>query len=148
MEISTEATRPPSEERYLSGRGMKKMEFKGFLAAMIFSLLLCGDAPAQEGVLTGEVSIAPTGVDVKGNRAKFNEYRDLRSGVYGHIGLHSQGDRTYLDFRADDMGYKDQKYELEGGSRGNFRFHLGYDEIPHHFTPGDSPAVRGKPFIR
>ena len=124
------------------------MNSRGFFLAMIFSLLLCGDAPAQEEVLTGEVSIAPTGVDVKGNRAKFNEYRDLRSGVYGHIGLHSQGDRTYLDFRADDMGYKDQKYELEGGSRGNFKFHLGYDEIPHHFTPGDSPAVRGKPFIR
>jgi hypothetical protein len=127
---------------------MEGMGSKGFLVGMIFSLLLCGDAPAQEGALTGEVSMAPTGIDVKGNRAKFNEYRDLRSGVYGHIGLRYDGHRTYLDFRADDMGSKDQKYELEGGSRGNFKFHLGYDEIPHHFTPGDSPSVRGKPFIR
>ena len=115
------------------------MDSKGFLVAMIFSLLLCGDAPAQEGALTGEVSIAPTGVDVKGNRAKFNEYRDLRSGVSGHIGLRYDSDRTYFDFRADDMGYEDQKYELEGGSRGSFRFYLGYDEIPHNFVFGNSP---------
>ena len=136
MEISTEATRPPSEERYLSGRGMKKMDFKGFLAAMIVSLLLCGEAPAQEGILTGEVSIAPTGVDVKGNRAKFNEYRDLRDGVYGHIVLHYDAEKTYLNFRGDDVGHRDQKYELDGGRRGNYTYHLGYDETPHNLTLG------------
>jgi hypothetical protein len=118
---------------------MKGMNSKEFFLAMIISLLLCGNAPAQEATLTGEVSLAPTGVDVKGNRAKFNEYRDLRSGVSGHIGLRYDAGRTYFDFRADDMGYKDQKYELEGGSRESFRFYLGYDEIPHNFVFGNSP---------
>lgn len=124
------------------------MQSRIFLWLMILSLVACSKALSQERHPTGEVSLTPAQVDIKGNRAKFNEYRDLRSGVYGHIGLRYDGDRTYLDFRAEDMGYKDQKYELEGGSLGNFKFHLGYDEIPHNITPGDSPSVRGKSFIR
>jgi hypothetical protein len=124
------------------------MNGKGFWGAVIFSLALCGGAPAQERTVTGEFSLAPTQVDVKGNRAKFNEYRDLRDGVYGHIGLRTDTERTYFDFRADDMGYQDQKYELEGGSRGKVTFHFGYDEIPHNLSPGNGPSVGGKPFIR
>jgi hypothetical protein len=124
------------------------MNGKGFWGAVIFILLLCGGAPAQERAVTGEFSLAPTRVDVKGNRAKFNEYRDLRDGVYGHIGLRTDAEKTYFDFRADDMGCKDQKYELEGGSRGKVTFYFRYDEIPHNLTPGDGPSVGGKPFIR
>jgi hypothetical protein len=148
MEIFTEATRPRSEERSSSDKREEGMNGKGFWGAVIFSLALCGGAPAQERTVTGEFSLAPTQVDVKGNRAKFNEYRDLRDGVYGHIGLRTDTERTYFDFRADDMGYQDQKYELEGGSRGKVTFHFGYDEIPHNLSPGNGPSVGGKPFIR
>jgi hypothetical protein len=35
------------------------------------------------------------------------------------------------------MGYRDQKYELNGGRRGSFTFHFSYDEIPHHSTFGN-----------
>ena len=66
----------------------------------------------------------------------WHEYRDLRNGVYGHIGLHYDAEKTYFNFRADDIGYRDQKYELDGGRRGSFTYHLGYDEIPHNFTFG------------
>ena len=112
------------------------MQSRVFLLVMILSLVPCSNALAQERTLAGEVSLAPAQVDIKGNRAKFNEYRDLRDGVYGHIGLHYDAEKTYLDFRADDMGYRDQKYELDGGRRGSYSYHLGYDEIPHNFTFG------------
>ena len=94
------------------------MQSRVFLLAMILSLAPCGNAFAQERTLTGEVSFTPAQVDIKGNRAKFNEYRDLRDGVYGHIGLHYDAEKTYLDFRADDIGHRDQKYELGGGEMG------------------------------
>jgi len=100
---------------------------------MMFSLATCWNAIAQEGTLTGEISFAPAQVNIKGNPAKFNEYRDLRDGVYGHIGLHYDAEKTYLDFRADDIGYKDQKVELGGGKWGSYSYSLGYDEIPHNF---------------
>ena len=115
---------------------------------MILSLAPCWNASAQERTMGGEVSLTPARVDIKGNPGKFNEYRDLRGGVYGHIGLHYDAEKTYLDFRADDMGYRDQKYELEGGKRGSFSYHFSYDEIPHNFTSGNGPSERGKTFVR
>ena len=110
------------------------MQSKVFLLAMILSLAPCGSAFAQQRTLTGEVSLTPALVDIKGNRAKFNEYRDLRDGVHGHIGLHDDAEKTFLDFRADDIGYGDQKYELGGGRWGSYSYSLNYDEIPHNFT--------------
>ena len=110
------------------------MKSRVFLLVMILSLAPSWNALAQEGTLTGEVSLTPAQVDIKGNRAKFNEYRDLRDGVYGHIGLHYDAEKTYLDFRADKIGYRDQKYELNGGGWGSYSYSLGYDEIPHNFT--------------
>ena len=112
------------------------MRFEVILMVMILSLVPCGNPSAQEVTLFGDVSVAPMQVDIKGNRAKFNEYRDLRDGVAGHIGLRYDAEKNYLDFRADDIGYRDQKYELDGGRRGSFTYHLGYDEIPHNFTFG------------
>ena len=106
---------------------------------MILSLVPSWNASAQERTLAGEVSLTPAGVDLKGNPGKFNEYRDLRDGVNGHIGLHYDAEKTYLDFRADDIGYKDQRYELGGGQWGSYSYSLGYDEIPHNFTLGTTP---------
>jgi Putative outer membrane beta-barrel porin, MtrB/PioB len=107
---------------------------KVFLIGIILSLVPWGNAIPQEKNLSGEVSMTPAQVDVQGSRAKFNEYRDLRTGVRGHIDLHYNQGRNYFDLNADGMGYRDQKYEFEGGSRGGFRFNLEFDEIPHNFS--------------
>ncbi len=106
---------------------------------MILILAPCWNAIAQERTLAGEVSLAPAQVNIKGNRAKFNEYRDLGDGVYTHIGLHYEAEKTYLDFKADDIGYKDQKVELGGGKWGSYSYSLDYDEIPHNFTLSTTP---------
>ena len=110
------------------------MPSRVFLLAMILSLAPWGNAFTQERTLTGEGSFTPAQVDVQGNRAKFNEYRDLRGAIYGHIGLHYDAEKTSLDFRADDIGSKGQKYELGGGGWGSDSYSLNYDEIPHNFT--------------
>jgi hypothetical protein len=109
------------------------MKSKVFLLVMIVSLVLCWNAIAQERSPTGKVSFTPAQVNIKGHPAKFNEYRDLRDGVYGHIGLHYDAENTHLDFRAEDIGYRDQKYELGGGEWGSYSYFLDYDEIPHNF---------------
>ena len=109
------------------------------MLVMILSLVPCSKALAQERTPTREVSLTAAQVDIKGNRGKFNEYRDLRDGVYGHIVLHYDAEKTYLNFRGDDVGHRDQKYELDGGRRGNYTYHLGYDETPHNFTSSTTP---------
>lgn len=103
---------------------------------MILSLASCWNVFAQERTLTPEISLTPAQVDVKGNRAKFNEYRDLQDGIYGHIGLHYDAENTHLDFRAGDIGHRDQKYELGGGQGGSYSYYLDYDESPHNFNWG------------
>ena len=112
------------------------MQSRVFLLVMILSLAPCWNAIAQERTWTGEISLTPAQVDIKGSRAKFNEYRDLRDGAYGHIGLHYDAEKTYFNFKADDVGYRDQKYELSGGKKGSYSYHLDYDETPHNFTLG------------
>ncbi len=123
------------------------MVSRALLLAMILVLAPCWNAPAQEG-WAGGVSAVPMQVDVKGSTAKFNEYRDLRDGVTGDVSLRYDGGKDYLDFRAGDIGRKDQRYELEGGRRGTFQYQLGYDEIPHNYPSGNGPSVSGKTSIR
>ncbi len=120
------------------------MQLKIFWWVIILSLVPCWNSLAQEKIVSGEILVAPMEVDIRGSGAKFNEYRDLRNGVSGRIGLHYNGGKNYLDFRADDMGYQDQKYELDGGRWGSFRYHLGYEEIPHNFSLGRRPSERDK----
>ena len=124
------------------------MKCRVLLLVMILSLVPCWNASAQERTLAGDVWAAPMQVDIKGNRAKFNEYRDLHDGVSGNIGLRYDAEKEYFEFRAGDIGRRDQKYELEGGRWGSFTYHLGYDEIPHNFGFGNSPSVSGKTFVR
>ncbi len=112
------------------------MRVKIILMGVILSLVPWGNAIPQERTFSGEVSMIPRQVDVQGSRAKFNEYRDLRNGIGAGIDFHYNTEKNYLDLNAENLGYKDQKYELEGGSRGDFRFNLGFDEIPHNFPSG------------
>ncbi len=116
------------------------MELRVLLLAVIFSLVPGWNASAQERTLSGEGSAVLLQVDVKGNRAKFNEYRDLRGGGHGQIVLRYDTEKTFFDLRADDIGHRDQKYELSGGKWGSVRYHFGYDEIPHNFTFGSRPS--------
>jgi hypothetical protein len=104
-----------------------------YLFMIILSLVPCWNAFAQEETLAGEASLSETQVEIEGNRVKFNEYRDLRGGVYGHIGFHYDAEKTYLDFRANNIGRRDQEYELGGGEWGSYSYSLRHDEIPHNF---------------
>ena len=136
-ELSRQHTRkqwPLRKRKNLCPIGGEWMQSRIFLWLMILSLVACSEALSQERHPTGEVSLTPAQVDIKGNRAKFNEYRDVRGGVYGHIGLHDDAEKTYLDFGADDIGHRDQKYELGGGRPGSYSYYLGYEEIPHNFN--------------
>ncbi len=134
------------------------MRLKIILCGTILSLLFCAGASALERYIPGipqvttseeknyggEVVVTPAlQIDFKGQKAKFNEYRDLGDGVYGAIGLHYDANRYYLDFGAADMGYKTQTYQLDGGWWGVGRFHLGYDELPHNFTFGARSPYSG-----
>lgn len=112
------------------------MKAKIIMSVIVLSLFPLSNAIAEENKLEG--SITATGVlrhiNGDGNEAKFNEYRDIRDGVYGRIRLNYDTDKFFGNFKADDTAYETQYYRLEGGMWGNFKAHIYFDEIPHNFT--------------
>jgi len=89
---------------------------------------------SQEGKISGDITITGVVREGKDQSAKFNEYRDIRDGVYGSINLQYDAPKQFLFFESKDIGYDTQSYSLEGGRWDAFRVKAYYDEIPHNFT--------------
>ena len=111
--------------------------------AVAISSFIAPQAFAEEPTLAGEVSIKGLLANVKGSEAKFNEYRDLDDGIYGHIKLLYDTDAWWLKANVSDVGYDTQKYQLDGGMWGLFKADLFYREIPHNITFGARSMFTG-----
>jgi hypothetical protein len=105
---------------------------------LIISMIILPAFPAfsGDGAFEGEVGITGMLVNVDGNKAKFNEYRDLMDGVYSGVRLKYDTDNFFLKGKASDIGYDTQNYRAEGGMYGKFKASVDYSEIPHNFTFG------------
>ncbi len=110
------------------------MKSKVLILAGIFSALAGVNASAEEPKITGEISITAQHLNLEGEKAKFNEYRDIRDGFYGDAILQYESGNYYFDFRAAEVGRKTQSYELSGGKWGSFKYFFSYDQLPHNFT--------------
>lgn len=70
--------------------------------------------------------------------SKFNEYRDLKSGVFirNFRGRFDNilGSRFYANLQSQKSFYDDQSYLASFGQYGKFKIQFRYDEIPHIFT--------------
>lgn len=96
---------------------------------LIFSILILGSILYSEdkGNFNGEFEAIEVQTDVKGNEAKFNEYRDLGNGFYGKLKLKIDSEKYFMKFNAYDMGYGTQNYEFEGGSFASYKIYLKYN---------------------
>ena len=112
------------------------------LLAMILFSMSVSYSLAYEYRLETDIELTGELLDIEGNKAKFNEYRDIRDGLYGRIHL-LYDSNYYFDFNAADIGYDTQNYRLEGGKWGSFKFYLDYFEIPHNFTFGTRSFYSG-----
>jgi MtrB/PioB family decaheme-associated outer membrane protein len=70
--------------------------------------------------------------------SKFNEYRDLKSGVFirNFRGRFDNilNSRFYANLQSQKSFYDDQSYLASFGQYGKFRIQFRYDEVPHIFT--------------
>ncbi len=94
---------------------------------------------SEEARIEGEISAVAKFINVDaagGGEAKFTEYKDLREngGFYGRARLNYDTEKYFLNFKASDVGYDTQKYKVEGGLWGKFKYDLFYQEIPHNIT--------------
>ena len=111
---------------------------------------LCASAeekkPEEGKTAAGSVSVTGQYADISGNKAKFNEYRDIREGVGAYVGgdVGYETEKYFLHGEAGNIGYRDQQYRFEGGQWGRFGLDLFYDQIPHNFTEG-AKTIYSKP---
>jgi MtrB/PioB family decaheme-associated outer membrane protein len=111
-------------------RGMKKYIPLAAMLTVLFPL----SGHAEEKNAGGEIALTPTLANVNGSKAKFNEYRDIQDGLYGALRLWKETDDSFFRFQADDILYDTQSYRFDGGSYGQYKYNLFYDEIPHNRT--------------
>lgn len=107
---------------------------KRIILIFSFFIFACITYSEDTGVFSGEFEGTTVQTDVNGNEAKFNEYRDLKNGLYGKLRLKYDSENYFMKFNAKDMGYNTQSYELEGGKFSIFKMYFKYNEIPHNFT--------------
>jgi MtrB/PioB family decaheme-associated outer membrane protein len=87
--------------------------------------------------------------DVDNNSAKFEEYRDLKSGFIlpklGLTGESGDGNRTF-SLQAENLRRDDARYTLDYGVAGKYSVTLDYNKIPHRFgNDGHTLEVRTGP---
>ena len=70
--------------------------------------------------------------------SKYDEYRDLRDGVFVRrfrLNMDDLGSSKYfLDAQSDKSIYRDQSYLVTFGRWNRFKMQFRYDEIPHIFS--------------
>ncbi len=119
------------------------MKLKIIITALIISFILLSHVMAEENKIDGYVDVTGKLVDINGSKAKFNEYRDLKSGVYEDIRLGYDTESYFMKMNVSDIGYRTQNYRIDGGMWGKFKLYLDYTEIPHNITFGAKSFYSG-----
>jgi MtrB/PioB family decaheme-associated outer membrane protein len=137
-------TTPSTEERQMSHRSF-------VCTAAVFLLplsLLAGTVRAETGLEAGGpagagfVEAGVRGKSVDGSEEKFQEYRDIKNGVFvdeASIRLGQGDSRDYLNVVIKNPARRDGFYGLSGGTHGIYKLDLFYDSIPHNFGTGVLP---------
>lgn len=111
------------------------MKNKSLLFATALLLLpAAGALAADDADVSGSLELGIRAVDNQDNSAKYTEYRDIDDGMLGNLLLQYFAGSYYLGVEGENIGLKDQSYLMEGGSYGNFKYSLFYNEIPHNLS--------------
>jgi len=82
--------------------------------------------------VTGTADVGIRVTDASGDEARFERYRDLRSGLFTNIVFGKQTDAYLLDVTAKNIGYRDQQYAADY-QNSKFRFSFLFDSIPLNY---------------
>src|SRR5450759_667917 len=88
-------------------------------------------APAPED-LTGTIDVGARTESTTGDEARLERYRDLRPGVGSQIVLFKNSDQYLFGFRAENIGYHDQRYAVNYNG-GKTKLTGLWDSIPLNY---------------
>jgi MtrB/PioB family decaheme-associated outer membrane protein len=88
---------------------------------------------------TGQVDVGAQVTSVSGDEARYERYRDLRSGplLDGFNYLREKNDWTFAA-TASHVGYRDQKYTVGAHRAGRVKMSFTWDQIPLFYVAEDS----------
>src|SRR4029079_5499951 len=94
---------------------------------------------AEPAPTNGSVDVGAQFTSVSGDEARYQRYRDLRSGVLVD-GFHitHQKDAWTFNATAAHVGYRDQKYTAEVTKAGKLTITFSWDQIPLFYSASDS----------
>src|SRR5215831_2906971 len=98
-----------------------------------------GQEAAAAAPTNGAVDVGAQFTSVSGDEARYQRYRDLRSGVLvdGFHLTHAKNDWTF-NVTANHVGYRDQKYTGEINKAGKLTIAFSWDQIPLFYGAIDS----------
>ncbi len=114
------------------------MKLRMILVGTVLIILPFTPLCAVGGTFKGDVELSAWHVNISGDEAKFNEYRDMNSdyGIYGGGEMKYDSEDMFFQGSASDIGYDTQSYHIEGGKYGKYKAYFDFSEIPHNLTYG------------
>ncbi len=94
-----------------------------------------GNNPTKNGVASaGQSSLG-----------KYYEYSTIKPGAFlnGWLNAGSKDGLYKFDLSADNVGYSDQKFELNGSKAGEYYFTVGWDQTPHIYSTNAQTLYQG-----
>lgn len=88
----------------------------------------------KDVTITGFVDLGVQSVQDHERSAKFNEYRDTKTGVFSNMQFGGDNGSYYVDITGQNVGRDDQFFEVKGGRFGSFNYSLFYNETIHNLT--------------
>lgn len=105
-------------------------------------------APAAASTTTGTIDVGFRGSSTSGDKARFERYRDLRNGAFSRISFGKDTDAYTFTAKADNIGYRDQRYEVNYNNSGRVRFTALWDSTPLNYGYNTStPFVEQSPGV-
>ena len=79
----------------------------------------------------GQIDFGGRFTDVTGDHARFQRYRDLRSGAFFSIPFyHRETESWWTTVKVQNVGYRDQRYDVTAARPGRVKFRFLYDQTP------------------
>jgi len=91
------------------------------------------EVPSAEAGIHGSIDVGTLGTTADGDEARYERYRDARSGAFTNLFLNRQSASWILDAGASHIGYRDQRYGANAWGP-KFRGHFDWTSIPLNFS--------------
>jgi hypothetical protein len=107
----------------------------GTAALVLASAYLAGaqETPQPETTSGGTVDIGGRFTTTEGDEARYERYRDLRDGVPANFFYEKVTPTWTFDFKATDIGYRDQHYELNFENK-RVKLNAFFDQTPLNYA--------------